>query len=136
MCDSQNAETVFLVSRKQSESQGRECRAELLAIETVLPRMDDKTSKKEIGVKGRVNLFKVEEPVLNKNSRDFPNPFFPVLQMMDDAEIKDCIHAGVRVGKFLGIGNEKKGKPPCTAVDSFLCEPDHQGIDINTIHPA
>jgi len=28
--------------------------------------------------------------------------------MMDDAEIEDGIHAGVRVGKVLGIGNQEK----------------------------
>ena len=70
--------------------------------------MSDETAKKKIGVEGRVNLFTVEEPAPNKNPCDFPKPFFPVLQMMDDAEIKDGIHAGVRVGKVLGIGNEEK----------------------------
>jgi hypothetical protein len=134
--DPQDAETVLFVSRKQSEPMVGEGRTKLLAVEPVLGRVGDESTKKEIGIKGRVNFFKVEEAALNKNPGDFSNPLFPVLQVMDDAEIEDGIHAGVRVRKVLSIGNEKKGKPPYVAVEPFRCKPDHQGIDINAVQPA
>jgi hypothetical protein len=105
-------------------------------VESVFSRVGDEATKKEIGVKGRVNLFKVKEAALKEDPGDFPNPFFPVFQMMDDAEIEDRIHAGIRVGKVLGIGNEEKGEPPCIAMESFLRKLDHRGIDINGIHAA
>jgi len=108
----------------------------LFSVETVLSRMSDETAKEKIGVEGRVDLFTVEEPAPNKNPCDFPKPFFPILQMMDDAEIKDGIHAGVRVREVLRVGNEEEGKTSCGPVESFLCELDHQRIDIQAIYPA
>ncbi len=107
----------------------------MLAVKTVLSRMSDEAAKKKIGVEGRVDLFAVEKALSNKHPCDFANPFFPVLQMMDDAEIEDGIHAAVGVRKVLCVGNEEKGKILCVAVKSFLCELDHQWIDIHAIHP-
>jgi len=136
LCDSQNAEAVLLVSRKQSESPFRECCAKLRSMETVFSWMSDKMTKKEIGVKGRVDLFKVKEATFNENPCDFPNPFFPVFQMVNDAEIKHRIHTGIRVGKVLGVGNKEKGECGSVAMESFLSKLDHRGIDINGIHAA
>ena len=133
--DPENCEATFLETGHKPESRCGECCTKLLAVETVLSRMNDETAKKKIGVEGRVNLFTVEEPASNKHPCDFTNPFCPVLQVMNDAEIEDGIHAGVRVREVLRVGNEKKGKTPCIAVETFLCELDHQWIDIHTIHP-
>ena len=55
---------------------------------------------------------------------------------MDDAEIKDSIRAGVRVGKVLGISNAEKGKSSFLAAEIFPCEPDHQGVYVNAVEPA
>lgn len=134
--DAQDGETVLFVSRKQSESVNREGGTKLLAVETVLGRVGDEATKKEIGVKGRVNLFEVEEPALNKDPGDFPNPLFPVLQVMDDAEIEDGIQAGVRVREVLSIGNQKKGTPGFVAVEPLHGQADHQGIDVDPVHTA
>ena len=134
--DPQDGETVLFVPWKQTESVKREGGTKLLAVETVLGRVGDDAAKKEIGVKGRVDLFKIEKPALNKDPSDFPNPLFPVLQVMDDAEIEDGIHAGVRVREMLGIGNEKKGTPGFVAVEPFFCQADHQGIDVDPVHTA
>lgn len=134
MRDSQDAEAVFLVSGKKLEPMSGERRTELLAVETVVGRMGDQMTKNEVGVKGRVNLFKVEEPPLNKNPSDFADPFFPVLQMMDDAEVKDRIRTGIRVGKVLGVGHKEKGEPGRVAMEPFLPEFDHGGVDIDGIH--
>jgi hypothetical protein len=98
--------------------------------------MDHEPAKNKIGIKGRVDLFEVEPASPHKNPSDFPNPFFPVLQMMDDAEIEDCICTGVRVRKVLGIGNAEKRDSSCFAVKPFLRESDHQGIDINAVQPT
>jgi hypothetical protein len=105
-------------------------------METVFSWMSDEMTKKEISVQRRVDLFKVKEATFNENPCDFPNPFFPVFQMMNDAEIKDRIHAGIRVGKVLGVGNKEKGECGSFAMESFLCKLDHGGIDINGIHAA
>ena len=106
------------------------------SMEAVFSRMGDKMTRKEIGVKGRVDLFKVKQTPLNENPCDFPKPFFPVFQMMNDAEIKDRVHAGIRVGEVLGVGNKEKGEWSSVAMESFLCKSDHGGIDINGIHAA
>jgi hypothetical protein len=134
--DPQDGETVLLMSRKQPEPMFGEGCTKLLTVKPVLRRVGDEATEKEIGVKGRINFFKVEEPALNKNPSDFPNPLFPVLQVMDDAEIEDPIHARIRVRKVLSVGNGKKGNPPFVAVEPLCCKLDHQRIDVNPIEAA
>jgi hypothetical protein len=76
----------------------------LRPMKAVCPGMIDEASKKEIGVKRRVNLFKVKNAPSLENPRNLSNSPLPVFEMMKNSIIENRLHTAVPVRKRLSIG--------------------------------
>jgi hypothetical protein len=104
------------------------------AVESVLCRVRQQMSKNRIRVKGRVDFLKIETTPLSEHAGYFLNPQVPLLQVMDDSEIKHRVDTRIPVGEMLGIGEEEARSFENGAGGFAKSKLNHGRVDIYGVH--
>ena len=79
------------------------------AVESVMPRVSQQVPKQGVGIKGRIDLLKIEATPISEDTGDFLESEDPLLQVMDDSKIEHRVERAFPVRETLGIG-DKEGR--------------------------
>ena len=77
------------------------------AVEPVPDRVSQQPPEKWICIKGRIDLFEIKTTPFLKDTGDFLKTESPLLQVMDDSEIKHRIETCIPIGQVLGVGHKE-----------------------------